>query len=77
MRLKQLLAILANFPDDAEVHLVYPSHDYWSTEIAAKVTDLDEEEVRYSVYHEKDVIAEEGDQNDDGSEKRSVVCIRG
>lgn len=76
MTVKQMMAILANFPDDAEVHLVYPSRDYWNTEIAAKVSDVGEEEVRHSVYHENDVIAEEGDQNDDGSEKRSVVCIR-
>lgn len=66
----ELKEMLSQYNDNDEVLVSYQSGDYWRTEVAKKITDVDEAYVVYSDYHQCDKISE--DENDD---TRQVVVI--
>lgn len=60
----ELLELLERIPDNAEIRINQPTHDYWRTHLAVDITDITEESVKPSTYHDgQDVIAEEWDED--------------
>jgi hypothetical protein len=74
MTVKELREILAHFDDDAPVHIAYPSGDYWKTTIAPEAVVVEEEEVRYTTYHETWELVDR--REDSGDDNKNVVVIR-
>ena len=61
MTVQELIAELEGFDPNAPVHIRYPSGDYWKTQCAPKITDINELPIKYSSYHRMDIIDEDED----------------
>jgi hypothetical protein len=59
MLVKELIEMLQDMNQDAEVHYAYNYGDHWRTEVAPKVGRVDEGAVVYSEYHRMDKMLEE------------------
>jgi len=65
MKVRELIESLGYMNPDAEVHFSYNYGDHWRTEVAPKVSQVDEGLVAYSEYHRMDKIVEEEDADMD------------
>ena len=65
MKVRELIESLGYMNPDAEVHFSYNYGDHWRTEVAPKVSQVDEVLVAYSEYHRMDKIVEEEDADMD------------
>jgi hypothetical protein len=65
MQVKDLIEMLQDMDQDAEVHFAYNYGDYWRTEVAPKVGRVDEGTVVYSEYHRMDKMVEHDDSDFD------------
>lgn len=74
MKVKDLIAELQGFDQDAEVHYEYNYGDHWSTSVAPRVQSIDEGAVEYSEYHRMDKMANYEDCYDEetGDPKESI-----
>ena len=71
MQVKELIEMLQDMNQDADVHFAYNYGDHWRTEVAPKVGRVDEGAVVYSEYHRMDKMLEDtGDCefDDEGNE---------
>ena len=59
MKVKDLIELLAEFDQDADVHYAYNYGDHWRTEVAPAVGRVDEGAVVYSDYHRMDKLVED------------------
>lgn len=75
MKVKDLIEALSNMDEDAEVYYAYPAGDYWHTTIAGAVETLDEGYVKHSGYHEKMVVADAEDTDEDEDSPVYAVII--
>ena len=83
MQVKELIEMLQDMDQDADVHFAYNYGDHWRTEVAPKVGRVDEGAVVYSEYHRMDKILdadgdcefdeETGEEIVDESTRRVVV----
>ena len=58
MLVKELIESLKYMDQDAEVHFSYCYGDHWRTEVAPKLSRVDEGAVVYSEYHRMDKMVE-------------------
>jgi hypothetical protein len=81
MQVKELIEMLQDMDQDADVHFAYNYGDHWRTEVAPKVSQVSEGVVEYSDYHRMDkLVTDEEDcyDEDTGDYKadiRKVVVI--
>ena len=71
MKVSELIEMLQDMNQDADVHFAYNYGDHWRTEVAPKVGRVDEGAVVYSEYHRMDRMLEDtGDCefDDEGNE---------
>ena len=71
MQVKELIEMLQHMNQDADVHFAYNYGDHWRTEVAPKLSRVDEGAVVYSEYHRMDRMLEDtGDCefDDEGNE---------
>ena len=71
MQVKELIEMLQDMDQDAEVHYAYNYGDHWRTEVAPAVSMVDTGAVVYSDYHRMDKIVEndEGDFDEETGEE--------
>ena len=64
--------------EDLPVYYGYPAHDYWKTEIAGDITEVEEDYAEWSEYHSKmQVSDQEKDSFNPGDEKfKRVILLR-
>ena len=74
MTVKELMESLEGFDPNMEVKFAYNYGDYWGTEVASNVTEIDEGQVRYSDYHRMDKVVD--DENDEEYYAKTVVIIK-
>ncbi len=75
MTVKELIESLEGFDPNMEVKFAYNFGDYWKTEVASNVRDVDEGMVKYSDYHRMDkVVDDEGDEEEFYT--KTVVIIK-
>lgn len=74
MLVSDLIEMLQDMPQDAEVHFSYNYGDHWRTQVAPKVTEIYEGQVEYSDYHRMPKVVEH-DYDDEPSESKSVVLL--
>jgi hypothetical protein len=74
MTVKELIESLEDFDPNMEVKFAYNFGDYWGTEVASNVTEIDEGQVRYSDYHRMDKVVD--DENDEEYYTKTVVIIK-
>ena len=67
----ELIDLLDQFPDDAEVHFSYNYGDHWHTQVAPVVSDVDMLVTKHSDYHRNPILVDEDDVN--GDEVRVIV----
>lgn len=65
MQVKELIEILKNYDQEADVHFAYGYGDHWRTQVAPAVSQVDEGLVAYSEYHRMDKIVEEDSYMDE------------
>jgi hypothetical protein len=63
MTVNELKEYLEQFDGEMEVKFSYTSSDYWRTQVAADISDVEEGYVTYSEYHRMNKVSE--DQDDD------------
>ena len=66
MTVNELKEYLEQFDGEMEVKFSYNSGDYWKTQVAKDISDVEEGYVKYSDYHRMDQIDED---EDDDSER--------
>lgn len=79
MTVKELIAYLEQQDQDAEVFFAHPSHDYWKTELASSVNEVQEAPVKHSGYHDQMVTVDDEDSEKAearGEELKQVVLLR-
>ena len=75
MTVQELIESLEGFDPNMEVKFAYNYGDYWKTEVASNVRDVDEGMVKYSDYHRMDkVVDDEGDEEEFYT--KTVVIIK-
>ena len=74
-----LIASLQTMPQEAIVVFGYQSGDYWRTQLAKGVKNVELKKVQYSGYHEmhtiKDIDEDNGDENGNETEGTEVVVL--
>ena len=73
MTVKELMESLEGFDPNMEVKFAYNFGDYWKTEVANNIRDVDEGQVRYSSYHRMDKVT---DYDDEADNIKTVVIIK-
>jgi hypothetical protein len=73
MTVKELMNTLEDFDENMEVKFAYNFGDYWGTEVASNITEIDEGQVRYSDYHRMDKVTDYDDEDDN---IKTVVIIK-
>ena len=73
MTVKELMESLEGFDPNMEVKFAYNFGDYWKTEVAHSIRDVDEGQVRYSSYHRMDKVT---DYDDEADNIKTVVIIK-
>ena len=73
MTVKELIESLEGFDPNMEVKFAYNYGDYWGTEVASRIGDVDEGQVRYSDYHRMDKVT---DYDDEADNIKTVVIIK-
>ena len=73
MTVKELIESLEGFDPNMEVKFAYNFGDYWGTEVASRIGDVDEGQVRYSDYHRMDKVT---DYDDEADNIKTVVIIK-
>jgi hypothetical protein len=71
VQVKELIEMLQDMNPEADVHFAYNYGDHWRTEVAPKLSRVDEGAVVYSEYHRMDKMLEDtGDCefDDEGNE---------
>lgn len=75
---KELIAELRDYPDNAVVAFAYTWPDHWRTEVVEVVKTVDEGVIEWSEYHDKfKTVDEEDDEESAGPEFHEVVVLRG
>ena len=80
MQVKELIEILKNYDQEADVHFAYGYGDHWRTQVAPAVSQVFDGVVEYSNYHQMDKLVDDEDCYDEetGDYKadiRKVVVI--
>lgn len=60
MTVGELKAYLEEFPDSCKVVFSFPAGDYWKTQLVGGINYAEYANVKYSGYHEKHQIDDEG-----------------
>ena len=71
MKVSELIEMLKDFDEDAQVHFNYGYGDYWRTQVAPAVCQVFDGMVVYSDYHQMDKLIE--DDSDEDAPRRVVV----
>ncbi len=53
MTVEEVIALLSKYPKNSKVVFSYPSGDYWRTSLVAKISGIEEKEVKYTPYHQR------------------------
>jgi hypothetical protein len=81
MKVSELIELLQDMNEEAEVHFSYNYGDHWRTHVAPKVRQVFEGAVEFSDYHRMDRLVEDEDDVYDGNtgdyktDVRRVVVI--
>jgi hypothetical protein len=80
MKVKDLIEQLGFMNENAEVHFSYNYGDHWHTQVAPRVSEVDEGVVKYSDYHRMDKMVDDEDCYDEETgdykqDLRRVVVI--
>ena len=70
MTVEELISELEQFDPNMEVKFAYNYGDYWRTQVAANINNVEEGQVNYSSYHNMDRVSVE--EHDD---ERIVVIL--
>lgn len=73
MTVRELIEQLSKMNPDAQVHYSYTSSDYWRTELAPGVFEVEVGYIRFSDYHAKPKVVDEDTRSGNPQE---VVIIR-
>lgn len=73
MTVKELMEELMDLDPNMEVKFAYNYGDYWGTEVASNIRDVDEGMVKYSSYHKMDKVTDYDDEDDS---IKTVVIIK-
>jgi hypothetical protein len=77
MTVQELIEELSNYDSNMEVKFAYNSGDYWKTEVADDITEVQEGNVVYSSYHQTDkVIDIDDEQYEDEEDSKAVLILR-
>jgi hypothetical protein len=77
MNVKELIALLSNEDPEAKVHVVYPSGDYWRTQLAPEVMRVDGEAmVVPSMNQTHELLDTEDNEHEHYNEAQCVVALR-
>jgi hypothetical protein len=80
MKVRDLIESLGYMDPEAEVHFSYNYGDHWRTEVAPKVSRVEQALVAYSEYHRMDKMVDDEDSYDEltgdyKADVRKVVII--
>ena len=75
MKVSELIEQLQDMNPDAEVHFAYNYNDHWRTHVAPTVDSVEEGIVKYSDYHQMQVI-DNAEEDFTPEDARCVVILR-
>jgi hypothetical protein len=77
MTVKRLIGLLSQLPDEAEVRIRQPSHDYWRTMLAGEVRSVQVESLQWSDYHSTFILPQSSADDDCSAEKTLEAVVIG
>jgi len=75
MKVSELIELLSDMDQDADVHFCYDYNDYWRTTVAPKVGQVFEADIAYSEYHRMPILVEYAGDLDEDATLNNVVVI--
>jgi hypothetical protein len=72
MTVGKLIEQLQNYPESMPVLFSYDFGDYWHTEVAGAIREVNREEVENSDYHRMLKIASENREEEDDDEQKTI-----
>jgi len=83
MNVQELIEMLQDLDPNMEVKFAYDSNDYWRTEVAVNVNNVEIGHVVHSEYHSMDKVVDNGDDDEEYRESyepdegsKEVVILR-
>lgn len=73
MKVSELIEQLKRQDPNAQVHFAYNSGDYWNTQVAATVDEVQLARVTHSAYHDMDKVMELDDCDEDQDQHGDTV----
>ena len=73
MTVQELIEILGNYQQDAEVHYSYGAGDHWRTTVAPAVCQIHDGTVQYSDYHRMDTLVDEDELREEEGDYMPAV----
>ncbi len=75
MTVQELIEELSNYNSNMEVKFAYNYGDYWRTDVADDITEVQEGNVVYSSYHQTDKVIDIDEEQYDGIDDFKTVLI--
>ena len=75
MKVSELIELLSDMDQDADVHFCYDYNDHWRTTVAPKVGQVFEADITYSEYHRMPKLVEDAGDLDEDATLNNVVVI--
>jgi Fe-S-cluster formation regulator IscX/YfhJ len=77
MNVKELIDHLSNFDEDLPVYFAYDYGDYWGSVVANNVSEVDNETLIFSPYHNRMKRMDENEDPDESDEKTVDAVVLG
>ena len=77
MTVRELIEQLSQYPETSMVQFAYPYGDHWGTMVTEEIERIDQADVVYSDYHQKDKLVTERNEkyHENDKSKRRVVIL--
>jgi hypothetical protein len=76
MNKKQLIEMLAEFPEDSEIVIAHPAGDYWHSTLAKTPQSAEIGLIEYSNYFDENITTDNNDPLTDEDKRKIVVILR-
>lgn len=75
MKVRELIYLLKGYDPEMTVHTAYDFGDYWNTQVAPKVGQVEPAQVAWSEYHCMPRIVEREDDDQDAYDAKTLETV--
>jgi hypothetical protein len=77
MKVSELIEILKTQDQELPVYFAYEYGDYWGSVVASEVTEINEQTLVYSEYHQRMAVPSDSEDVDEDDAKSKCAIVLG